>query len=99
MSGGMAVAAVLAEAGVDNSARLGFALVLIAGIVAVYLLMPVRDAIDTGVCDPLYRQASTLADSTVIDLQPAPRWRGSGGYQGGVPTCGELRRLKAAKAH
>jgi hypothetical protein len=78
-----------------TSERITFAVIILIGIAIALFLIPARDRIDAGVCDPLYRQATTAQESLAIDLQEAPLQRAKGGRQGGVLTCGELRRLRA----
>lgn len=79
-----------------NGARIGFAVVILAGAIATYFTLGQRDRIDATFCEAHYRRARTAQDSLAVDWQPAQQER-EHGYMGGVLTCGELRRLAKPK--
>jgi hypothetical protein len=83
---------------VTTGERIAFAIIVLIGLAVALILLPARDRIDASICDPLYRHATTAQESAAIDQQPAPKQRGGGEHQGGILTCGELRRLRAEAA-
>ena len=82
----------------STGARLTLVLILLAGLAVAYLSTTWNDLADRSLCNSLYAQARTLADSAVVDQHSAPRERGrSAGTVAGVPTCGELRKSSATR--
>jgi hypothetical protein len=71
--------------------RIALVLIVLLGLVVGYFSLGLRDRTDQTLCESLYLQARTRADSAVIDQREAPMERGRREGAVGIPTCGELR--------
>jgi hypothetical protein len=82
---------------VSTGARVALVLILLGGLVVAYLSTTWNDLADRSLCDSMYSQARTFADSAAVDQRTAPRERGRRAGTVGTPTCGELRKVSATR--